>query len=192
MKSSMKIARLLLLLWSLPAAAAEPSTAPRKVVVGTYINHVHSIDMKGNQFVVDFYVWFRWDGDDLKPLESFELPDGRITSKTGITKKKIGEQNYAACRVLATITKFWDLRRYPRDNHTLSVEIEDAEHEDRELVYEADSRNAGLGASLEVPGWVVTGSTSRSPPRATARTTATRRCRAETSRPTRATASSST
>jgi len=100
--------------------------APRKVVVGVYVSNVYGIDIKNSQFTIDFYIWFRWEGDDIKPLESFELPMGRITSKTGITKKKIGNQNYAACRVLATITKFWDVRRFPLDNHSLALAIEDS------------------------------------------------------------------
>jgi hypothetical protein len=141
---------LALLLWA-GTAAAEPT----KVVVGTYVNHVYGIDIKNSQFTVDFYIWFRWQNDELKPIETFELPSGRIISKTGMSKKKIGTDNYASARVVATVTKFWDLRRFPLDNHSLTVEIEDSEHDDRIMVYERDRDNTGISPDLQVPGWVV-------------------------------------
>ena len=138
-----------------PRGARRRPPPPRKIVVGTYINHVFGVDIKNSQFTVDFYVWFRWEGDDLKPLDTFELANGRITSKSGIVKKKLGTQNYASCRVLATITKFWDLRRFPLDNHTLSWRSRTREQDDRAVVYEADRDNSGISPDLQVPGWVV-------------------------------------
>ena len=38
-----------------------------KVTVGVFLNHISGIDLKNGQFVVDFYIWFRWEGDALKP-----------------------------------------------------------------------------------------------------------------------------
>jgi len=140
---------------ALSAAGAEAAeTPPRQIVVGTYVNHVYGIDIKNSSFTIDFYVWFRWEGDDLKPLDTFELVNGRIVSKTSLLKKKIGAQNYVCARVLATITKFWDLRRFPLDNHTLALEIEDAD-DDRAIVYVQDRENTGLSPDLQVPGWIV-------------------------------------
>ena len=142
----------LLALVAAPARAAGP---PHKVVVGTYLNHVYSLDIKGSQFAIDFYVWFRWEGDDIKPMDNFELPNGRITSKTGCQKKKLGTENYSNCRILATMTKFWDLRRFPLDAHALTLEIEDSVDDERTLVYELDKENTGISPTLEVPGWII-------------------------------------
>jgi len=134
---------------------APPPAAPRTVVVGTYVNHIYGIDIKNSQYTVDFYIWFRWEGDELKPLDSFEVAGGRVTSKTGIEKKKLGALNYTSARVIATVTKFWDLKRFPLDGHTLTLEIEDAEHDTRTMVYEQDHDNIGISPELQVPGWVV-------------------------------------
>jgi hypothetical protein len=158
MRAPATIALLLLLPASL--ASAEGSTPPappgqHKVVVGTFVNHVYGVDIKNSQFTVDFYVWFRWEGEGLKPIETFELANGRITSKSGLVKKQLGTQSYAACRVVATMTKFWDLRRFPLDGHTLALEIEDSEHDDRTMVYVGDTDNTGISPNLQVPGWVV-------------------------------------
>jgi hypothetical protein len=65
-----------------------------------------ALDLKGNQFTADFYGWFRWKGD-AKVFDTFDLANGRITSRTGIVKKDLdGGVHYASARILATITKF--------------------------------------------------------------------------------------
>jgi hypothetical protein len=142
-------------------ATSRADAAPRQITVGTYINSVSSIDIKNNQFTVDFYIWFRWTGpDDIKPQDSFDLVNGRITSKSGLSKHTYGPQNYVSVRVLATITKFWDMARFPLDDHTLEISIEDSDQDAREAVFVADTDNAGISPELRLPGWVVTQFTS--------------------------------
>jgi hypothetical protein len=51
---------------------------PRTVFIGTYVNHEYGIDIKNSQCTIDFYVWSRWDGDDLEPHETFEVAGGRV------------------------------------------------------------------------------------------------------------------
>lgn len=141
-------------------ADGEPA-APIKVTVGVYVNHVYGIDIKNNSFNVDFYIWFRWtpvEGTELKPVDTFELTNGRITSKAGISKKTIDGQSYVIARVVASITKFWDLRRFPLDDHTLELQIEDSEHDVRTLVYDGDTANSTISPELQVSGWRVVAS----------------------------------
>lgn len=142
------------------AAAAPAGTGPVPVEVGTYINQILAIDLKGNQFTADFFIWFRWKGD-LKPFDTFDLANGRITSRTGIVKKDLGGGvHYASARIVATITKFWDLRRYPLDDHQLTLEIEDNENEGNLLVYVPDTMNSAASPTVEVPGWLVKGTSA--------------------------------
>jgi hypothetical protein len=157
-----RLSLLFLVLWSSIASADEapaPPPGPRKVVIGVYVNQVTNVDLKNNKLDVDFYVWFRWEGkDDLKLLDSFDVANGRITSKSGIVKRTYGTQTYVSCRVLATLVKFWDLRRYPLDDHTVDIVIEDTDKDIREVVYEADLTNAKIAPELHVPGWDVVAS----------------------------------
>jgi hypothetical protein len=57
------------------------------------------------QVDVDFYIWFRWEGADLKPptRSSCERPD-HVEDGSRSTPQRPQEH---AARVLATITKFW-------------------------------------------------------------------------------------
>lgn len=141
-----------------PLRAQADKTEPVKqvsVYVGAYVNQIYAVSLRDNQFSVDFYVWFRWQGDDIKPLESFEVVNGRVESKEGEYTDKVAGFNYASCRVVATMTKFWDVSKFPLDDHILTIEIEDNDNEEFKLKYIPDTENCGMNPQVQVPGWRV-------------------------------------
>jgi hypothetical protein len=151
-----RLLSLLALLWMLaPAAQAEPA----KVVVGAYVNKLNEISFPQSKFSVDFYVWFRWKAEgelkDYKPLDSMELINGRIESKTSIVEKKIGDINYASARIAATIFKNWELKAFPFDSHRLSVHVEDSQFFAEQIQFVSDEANSRIGDELAIPGWTL-------------------------------------
>lgn len=103
---------------ALPQSLAAGTTAKNQVVeVGIYINQIHSLSLKDNGFEVDFTIWFRGHRDDFDPLGSFEVVSGQVQSQNAVTKSKVAARNYATCRVVARITQFWDVSRFPLDDH---------------------------------------------------------------------------
>jgi hypothetical protein len=128
------------------------SEGPVQVYVGIYVNEIEAFRLKDNQFVADFYIWFRWQGDHVKPNDSFEVANGQINSKTEPYVGTRGEFNYAYQRVVATITQFWDVRRFPLDGHVLSIAIEDRDNEGSKIHYIADTDNSGVDPQVRVPG----------------------------------------
>lgn len=159
----MHVLRLVGLALALAAAATVPAAAaePAKVVVGTYINKMQEVSFRDSRFSTDFYIWFRWKADgelkDYKPLESMELLNGRIESKTSIVEKKIGDMSYASARITATMFKTWSLETFPFDSHRVQVHVEDSQFVDSALVYQPDTANSRLGDELGLPGWVLSG-----------------------------------
>lgn len=147
------LAGLFLCLFSVLPARAEPET----VHVGVYVNGVQDVSFKDSKYVVDFYVWFRWRADtpveDLKPLEAFEVMNGRIDSKSSVVERRIGKDNYASARVLATINEVWQLRAFPFDSHRLRVHIEESAHDLRALRFVPDVENSRLGEEMRLSGW---------------------------------------
>jgi KUP system potassium uptake protein len=128
------------------------------VTVGVYVNQMPMMSLKDNKFQWDFYIWFRWRGKlDKPPFETFELVNGKIDSKQLITNQLKDGEHYACVRIQATMTKFWDVRRFPFDNHAPEIVIEDGLHEVEELAYVADTINSQYNPDLKAPGWVVTG-----------------------------------
>jgi hypothetical protein len=149
---------------------AAPAVAePGKVVVGTYINKMNELNFKDSKFGLDFYIWFRWKpvGElaDYKPLESFEIINGRIDNKASVVEKKIGDMSYASARVTATIFKTWELTNFPFDDHRVKVHVEDSQFVDSALVFEADLTNSRLGDEIGLPGWVLSGFATEAGPK---------------------------
>lgn len=132
-----------------------PAVKPREVYVGVWVTRVHEVAIKEHRFVADFWVWFRWKGEDLDPLATFDLVDGTVRQKTGEQRGKSLEWNYATCRVEAEITKYFDVSAFPLDDHVLHIAIEDAQKEASLLRYVADTANSGVAAEVQVPGWAV-------------------------------------
>lgn len=141
--------------------AARPAFAdggPQQTTVGVYVEQVSAIDLKANTFTVDFWVWFRSSGRAVSPVESFEIIEGRVNSKSNIIKKKLPDgQDYAAARINATIHRQWDLHRYPFDDHTLEIAIEDADLDVAHSVFVADAGGQGIDPDVAVSGWDVGG-----------------------------------
>jgi hypothetical protein len=139
-----------------PSKAADRA-APADVIIGTYINKVQDLNFRENRYTVDFYIWFRWKAQgqlaDYKPLESFEIINGRIESKASVVEKKIGDVSYATARIVATIAETWDLTDFPFDRHRTQLRIEDSQHASLELRFVADTANSRLGDEIAMAGW---------------------------------------
>lgn len=136
-----------------PTARSCDSGIPHKVYVGMYVHGVTGVSLKENQFLADCRIWFRWMSDEINPLDSFEITNGHIESKDGIYRSKLGNYNYAVCRVAARINKMWDVSRFPLDDHTLSIEIEDTDRESHKQYYLADTENCALDPGARIAGW---------------------------------------
>jgi len=160
----------------------------KTVYVGVYVNAIRSVDLKANAFALDFWVWFRWKMESpatvpagtanpgagenavplppaFDPLETFEIINGTVDAKESVLHDVIetpeGKFHYVSARCAATITKFFDISRFPLDAHTLALNIEDAEREELRLVYVADQENTGLSPEVKVPGWDIRGMRTR-------------------------------
>ncbi len=140
-----------------PAPAPEDtSSGPLHVVTGVYLNQIISIDLKMNQFTADFWMWFRWRGgpSDYNPLDSFDIINARINSRATTERRTLPDgTEYAEIRLNATITRQWELERYPFDDHELQIAIEDATLEDHRLVFDPDVDNSDVDPDLSVSGW---------------------------------------
>jgi hypothetical protein len=135
-------------------AGAQPA---QQVATGAYVSKIQDLNFRENKYSLDFYLWFRWKAEgplvDYKPLDSFELVNGKIENKSSVVEKKIGDMNYASVRVSATMSETWELAQFPFDSHTVTVKIEDSTYTTQDLVFVADKSNSGLGDEIDMSGW---------------------------------------
>ena len=119
------------------------------VVAGVYVNQIHEFSLHEDSFTVDFYLWFRWKDPDLKPYESFSVVDGRIESRTDAVVRELPDgERHAYTRVVAKITRFFDVTDYPLDNHQLAIIVEEEDLEAQKLRYVADTENSAASPSI--------------------------------------------
>jgi hypothetical protein len=140
-----------------PAAQCRTASQPARVDVGVHVLRLTSLDITNNLFSLDFWIWFRWTDDTLKPYESFELVNGKIDSRQVERVDKIDGVNYACLRVGATMTCFWRVERFPLCRQELTLEIEDDDLEADDLVYVVDRENSSVEPSFRASGWVYGG-----------------------------------
>ena len=138
------------------AAAPADAAGPQKVYVGIYVNDIFGVSLADYKFDADYYIWFRWQGP-LKPLNTFQTANGRISKKDAVLEKKIGDWNYASCRVTSTFQAHWDLRRFPFDTQVLALEFEDNENDVSGIQFIPDTENCALDPDIRLPGWQITG-----------------------------------
>ncbi len=132
-----------------------PASA-EKVTTGIYFDRIKSISLKDNIWTVDFYVWFKWSGN-LDPGESFQVVDGSIDKKESIKNSTNGNQEYALYKVTATITKKFDMFRFPEDNQFLTIDIQDKQLGRNQLVYIPDNQSSNVGPDVNVAGYTIEG-----------------------------------
>jgi hypothetical protein len=141
---------------------------PTNVYVGAYINQILEINFSEDYFVVDFWLWFRWE-EPSKPghfdlskynaLEEFELVDGIILDKSGdftdFGKTEKGKYKYQNIRVVGKFTKRFNMNSYPADNHDISIKVEDSEHRTQKIKFVADIEASNYSPNIQLPGWKV-------------------------------------
>jgi hypothetical protein len=124
-----------------------------EVQAGAYVLRMRNVSPRDGSFEVDAWLWFRWDGDAIRPDLTFEFANGLINNRTDSQVELDDGMNYATMRVQATIFHDFDVRRYPMDNHVIQLELEDSFWDESTVVYVADTEATALDPGVSVPGW---------------------------------------
>lgn len=130
---------------------------PDVVMMGAYLNDVQAIDLKNHNYMVDFYLWFRWKNPDIDPSSSLEFVNHSESWGTVITKSYEEPEVlpdgklYQVIHVEGRMSRKLDLRNYPFDKQSISIEIEDAVRDTLGQKYVVDS--IGVNPELKLPGF---------------------------------------
>ena len=129
------------------------NSTPTKVLSGIYVDRIKDVSLSDSIWDVDFYLWFKWNGSDVNPGENFQVIDGDIENKELVDNYTNGNVHYEIYYVTAKITKFFDITRFPVDNHILNIEIEDKKTERQNLIYVAENGTSDINPSVQVHGY---------------------------------------
>jgi len=148
-----------------PPAEAQtdtPDESAQVVEIGIYPLSINDIDMARNSYFVDFYVWFKWDGDidPLKTMRFVNMVDEWSTIRDRAThhyETLDDGRKYQIMRVEGRFIQPLDFRSFPFDQQRLDIVIEDEEHSIRKLKYVIDRDSSRLDKQLRIPGWEIRG-----------------------------------
>jgi hypothetical protein len=138
-----------------PAAALPEGAAPVRVQAGIYVDRVVELSVKEAGWTADFYLWFRWRGEGVDPGENFQVVDGWIESKEKADEYANGDEHYRLYRVVARITKFFDVSRFPCDDHVLTINVENPALGRDKLLFVADAENSGVSSRAQIEGYSI-------------------------------------
>jgi hypothetical protein len=148
-----------------PAEVAEPaetaeaaeSSGPDVVEIGAYLNDVQQIDLRANNYVVDFYLWFRWKNPDIDPSSSIEFVNhseswGTIITKSSEEPEKLDDGTlYQSMHVQGRMSRKMDLRDYPFDRQSIQIHMEDIALSARKLEFKVES--ISVNPEIKMPGF---------------------------------------
>ena len=127
------------------------SAEPVNVYVGVYVLNLGKFELATGAYTVDFYLSLR--SQEPVEMEDFEFMNGRAAT----VDKLIDTPTEKFYRIQANLSQNLDLRRYPFDEHLLTIEIEDKRRTVDELVYVVDEQNCGVDPGVIVVGWRLAG-----------------------------------
>ncbi len=132
--------------------------SPATVDVGLYIDRISEFSVRDVSWTVDFYIWFRWSGNAVRPGDDLRIVDGSIESKEKEDEFTSGDQHYERYRVVARITKSFDVSQYPLDEHLLTINVENSRYQRHQLLFSPDTSNTNVSSRVRVPAYEVAGS----------------------------------
>lgn len=140
---------------------ATDATTPQQVTVGFYAMSLQGFDQEDNSYYADFYMWLRWKGEH-DPTASLELTNN--IERWGLTMTPVYEEPkelptgelIQQFHVQGRFFQPLDMSDYPLDEHQLTVQIEDTQFAEDQVVYVADTEDSGIDAGFRIPGWSIT------------------------------------
>jgi hypothetical protein len=128
---------------------------PVEVTIGIYVERIIALSVKDFEWKVEFYIWFRWKGDQVRLQDQFDVVDGTIETVKQLRDQADGELHYELYRVVAQVTKFFDVARFPCDDHLLTINVETPSRRRDELIFLADTENSAVSSRVRVPGYAI-------------------------------------
>ena len=153
--------RLILLLFAiyLPQFAVPALAQPQQVKTGVYLMNLYDLNMDEHSFYADFYIWFRWKGtidptniEFVNAIEKWSMDKATFDGDSTPVKLKSGEK-YKIFRIEGRFFHSFSLNRFPLDEHTLDIQIENPEHPSDSLQYVSDTLGAQIRKTLNLVGW---------------------------------------
>jgi hypothetical protein len=141
-----------------PELELRPGSSPTRVSAGIYVDRIVGLSVKDASWTVDFYVWFVWRGDAVEPGNGFQVVDGQIESQQREEEYSLGDEHHERYRVIARITKPFEISRFPCDDHLLTINIDNPRYLRHQLLFVPDAANSNVSSRVRISAYGIHGS----------------------------------
>ncbi|HNY10511.1 MAG TPA: hypothetical protein PKK26_02865 [Candidatus Wallbacteria bacterium] len=132
-----------------------------EVKIGTYILNYKNLNVNNGTCTADFYLWLIWSNPGIDP-RNFEIMNASIEFKDMVSNETIEiegrKYSWVNYRVIATTSNDFNFRRYPLDQQSINIEIEDKQLDISKMTYVATPRESTMDSRTKIQGWEIIGS----------------------------------
>lgn len=121
--------------------------------LGMYITSIHDLNLGENSFKADYWVWFNYAKDSIKPLETMEVVNAKENSYFSPSIEKKNNIMWSMHKCKSVIKKQWNIENFPFDKQYLKIVIEEATNDYNKIVYIADEKNSSVDKKVKIEGW---------------------------------------
>jgi hypothetical protein len=119
---------------------------------GIYAISIGNFEFTKGTYVIDFYLVFKWDNQNISPA-SFELMNGRATSKEKIYEDLTNETSEVWYRIQANLFITPEFKNYPFDAQDIKIIIEDSKYNSSLLTYLPLTDVTNVDDQCTLSGW---------------------------------------
>jgi branched-chain amino acid transport system substrate-binding protein len=130
----------------------DPYYLTRIVYTGLDFYRINYVDISGQNFDAEFFLWFRWKGD-VELVESIDFLNGIYTEedlKEIVREDRTGPVNYVCYKVKRRFLTPYDLRNFPFDTQRLPMTLSHRNLDADRVLLVVDSENLSSSTLEEI------------------------------------------
>ena len=129
---------------SIVALGGQYAWKQRVVYTGIDINQISKVDQSNGTFTADFYLWFRYSGnDDVLNVEILNATDKSFDPKSPLASDEVDGLHHRLYRVRGNFTADYDFHDYPFDRQMLPIQLQNERLPRSQVIYAIDEGPAG-------------------------------------------------
>ncbi len=153
----------LIIMPSGPALGADGEAAgdlPLTVKMGVFVMSIYDLSLVDKSFNAVFWVWFVFPKDapiSYMPEDTVGVMGAKSFERLFHFDDVKDSERWVTMKLNAVVIHDWDMGDFPFDRQLLTIELEEAEFDATNILFEPDINNSGIDSRVKIPGWEIEG-----------------------------------
>lgn len=143
-----------------PPQVRAAAPGPGELQLGAYVTVIDEINLLGNQFGAEFFLWTRWSGPaQTNPSDRLAVlnapSDNNIDRFELLERRQLGDVSWSLYKVRCRVAMPWRLNDYPLDRHYLQIKIGIENPLVDGLTFKADKDQSSIDPEFLLYDWSI-------------------------------------